>query len=197
MTSREKKNMLRLLIGVIVLTLCVGMATPVQAASSKNAKAHKAYEKQIKKDQKKYCPNGHLKYVHKDLNGDGIDELITLPGLGYGSELLYTYKNKKVKRVAGFGHYWSITKYYPKKKVLLCEGDYGGVSGQIYYRFKGTKLITKASLEGTYDMESGQTTYTYYVNGKKTTKQKYMSYIKKLTKGTKAKSLTKVKWKTY
>lgn len=199
MESREKKHAMRLLIGIMALTLCVGMVTPVQAASSKNAKAHKAYEKQIRKDQRKYCPgdDAYLYYTHKDLNGDGVDELITQPGLGYCSELVYTYKKGKVKRIAAFGNYWGISKYYKKKGVLLCEGDYGGLSGQIYYKLKGTKLVTKARREGTYDMETDKTAYAYYVNERKVSKQKYNSYVKQLTKGAKAKSLINIKWKTY
>lgn len=103
---------------VIVFVLCI-TAVPVeaQAASSKNKKAHKAYQKQLKKDKKKYRSGKEkLKYAYKDLNGDGIDELITEPDFGACSQIIYTYKGGKVKKLIEVGQ-GEFTQYY-KKKML-------------------------------------------------------------------------------
>lgn len=198
MALREKKYVIRLLIGIIALALCIGMATPVQAASSKNAKAHKAYEKQIRKDQRKYCPGEYLKYAYKDLNGDGINELITYPGFGYCMEILYTYKNGKAKKLISVGQ-GEFEKYYKKKKVLCYGGGHMDHYYQEYYKFEGSKLIKKAYLEESVELIGDEpvSEVRYYVNGKRTTKQKYKSYVKKLTKGDKAKRFSKLNWKTY
>lgn len=198
MTLREKKHAVRLLIGIIALALCVGTATPVQAASSKNAKAHKAYEKQIRKDQRKYCPDEYLKYAYKDLNGDGVDELITYPGFGYCMEILYTYKNGNVKKLISVAQ-GEFEKYYKKKKVLCYSGGHMDNYYEEYYKFKGSKLIKKAYMKESVELIGDEpvASVRYHVNGKKTTKQKYKSYVKNLTKGDKAKRFSKLNWKTY
>lgn len=150
MELREKKHAMRLLIGIVALTLCVGMVTPVQAASSKNAKAHKAYEKQIRKDQRKYCPgdDAYLYYTHKDLNGDGVDELITQPGLGYCSELVYTYKKGKVKRIGAFGNYWGISKYYKKRACCSVRATMAGCQAKFIISSKARSWSRKRGVKG-------------------------------------------------
>lgn len=187
---------------VIVFVLCVSaVPIPVQAAGAKNKKAHKAYQKQLKKDKKKYCSGKEkLKYAYKDLNGDGVDELITEPGFGYLSQIIYTYKSGKVKKVVEAGQ-GEFTKYYKKSKVLLYYGGHGDYESDEYYKFNGNKYKRVAYKEDifSYDNETDEETHTisYYVNGRNVDKSVYVAYVKKLIKGDNAKSFRKLKWKKY
>ncbi len=172
--------------------------TTDKVGNAKNKKAHKAYKKRIRKDQRKYCPNETLRYAYKDLNGDGIDELITYPGFGACTEILYTYKNGKAKKLISVAQ-GDFEKYYKKKKVLCYNGGHMDHYYEEYYKFKGSKLIKKAYLEESVELVGDEPVASayYYVNGKSTTEQEYKSYVKQLTKGDKAKPFSKLNWKTY
>lgn len=186
---------------VIVFALCI-TAVPIQAqaANAKNRKAHKAYLKQIKKDKKKYRNGGKIKYAYKDLNGDGIDELITEPDFGACMQIIYTYRRGKVRKLVEVGQ-GEFTKYYKKNKVLFYYGGHGDWEWDEYYKFQNNKYKRVAYKEVAFDynMETEEEIYTtsYYVKGKKVDKRVYTSYIKKLTKGDKAKSFRKIKRKKY
>ncbi|MCI8648352.1 MAG: hypothetical protein HFE76_16520 [Firmicutes bacterium] len=168
------------------------------AAATPNSKAHKAYVNQIKKDKKKYCSGEKLQYAYKDLNGDGIDELITYPGFGYCMEILYTYTNGKVKKLKELGQR-EFEKYYLKNKVLRSSGGHMDHYDTTYYKFQGSRLVKKAYQTETISIKKGNpvVTHKYYINGKKVSKSKYKAYVKKLTKGDKAKSFSKLNWKKY
>lgn len=196
------KILKKVMLIVIVFALCI-TAAPIQtqAASSKNKKAHKAYLKQIKKDKKKYRSGKEkLKYAYKDLNGDGIDELITEPEYGYCSQIIYTYKGGKVKKLVEVGQ-GEFMKYYKKNKVLYYYGGHGGSEYDEYYKLQNNKYkcVAHKDVEFDWNMETEEEIYTtsYYVKGKKVDKKVYTSYIKKLTKGDKAKSFRKIKRKKY
>lgn len=196
------KKLRKIMFMVIVFVLCI-TAVPVeaQAASSKNKKAHKAYQKQLKKDKKKYRSGKEkLKYAYKDLNGDGIDELITEPDFGYCSQIIYTYKGGKVKKLIEVGQ-GEFTQYYKKNRVLHYYGSHMSNSHDEYYKFQNNKYkcVAHKDVEFDWNMETEEEIYTtsYYVKGKKVDKKVYTSYIKKLTKGDKAKSFRKIKRKKY
>lgn len=187
---------------VIVFVLCItAVPIPVQAAGAKNKKAHKAYQKQLKKNKKKYCSGKEkLKYAYKDLNGDGVDELITEPGFGYLSQIIYTYKGGKVKKAVVVGQ-GEFTQYYKKNKVLHYYGSHMSNTHDEYYKFQNNKYkrIAYKEIIFDYDIETEEEIYTtsYYVKGKRVDKSAYALYIKKLTKGETAKSFRKLKWKKY
>lgn len=186
---------------VFIAVICISAGTVmVEAANSKNIDARNAYYKQIKKDKKEYKKdNEKLSYVFKDLNGDGIDELITYPGYGFCTEIIYTYSRGKVKEIANIGQ-GDFSKFYKKNKVLYCERGHMDVYNFEYYKFKGNKLIRKAYQLETVKWENGYdpvVTYEYFINDKRTSKDKYEKYTKKLIKGDKAQFLSKINWKDY
>ncbi len=186
---------------VFIAVICISAGTVmVEAANSKNIDARNAYYKQIKKDKKEYKKdNEKLSYVFKDLNGDGIDELITYPGYGFCTEIIYTYSRGKVKEIANIGQ-GDFSKFYKKDKVLYCERGHMDVYNFEYYKFKGNKLIRKAYQLETVKWENGYdpvVTYEYFINDKRTSKDKYEKYTKKLIKGDKAQFLSKINWKDY
>lgn len=187
--------------GIIILLVCaVSLSVPVEAAGTKNKRAHQAYAQQLKKDKEDFGLN-KLAYAYKDLDGNGIDELITYPGFDHATENIYIYRNGKVKQVAGVSMGY-FEKYYKKNKILYGSRtnmrDYNSTYHE-YFKLKGGKLVRKAHMLETSIYKSGKTEskYKYYVDGKKTTKKKYNSYVKKLLKGDKARYFSKMKWKKY
>ena len=187
--------------------MLLSLMQPVSAdaMSAKNKKAHKAYVNQLKKDKKNYCSgpfavNKKLPYVYRDLDGDKIDELITCPGYGYCTQIIYGYQNGKVKELARVGQGY-FTSYYPKTKVLyVAESGNQGNYYETYYKMIDGKYQTVAEREAAYFDKKGnwrkKPVYTYYVNGKKVSKAKYERYVKTLKKG-KAQDLINIKWKNY
>lgn len=195
----KKSKTIELLMFLIVICIT---ATTVKsyAANSVNKEVRSAYLKQVKKDKKEYKSNNEkISYAFKDLNGDGIDELITYPGYGFCTEIIYTYNKGKVKEIANVGQ-GDFSKFYKKNKVLYCERGHMDVYNDEYYKFKGKKLIRKAYRLEIVEWDNGAnpvTTYEYYINDNNVSKDRYEKYVKKLTKGDKAQSLSKIKWKTY
>ena len=174
--------------------------TPAYAMSARNKKAHKALTTQLKKDKRKYCSYGKLKYVYADIDGDHVDELITVPGYGYLTQAIYDYQNGNVRRVAAVGQ-GNFTKYYPKHKVIYIKNSgHMGVLCDYYYKYvKGTyKMAARAQKDyGNRSYDEKPVKITYTVNDKKVTKAEYSAYVKKLIKGEKGKSFSKLKWKRY
>ena len=184
---------------IIILMICVtAISSPVQAANLNNKKAHRAYTKQLKKDKKELGLN-KLEYAYKDLDGDGIDELITYPGFDHYAECIYTYRNGKVKEVVAT-NMGDFEKYYSKNKILYGSrvNIYNFDSTYYeYFKFKNGKLVRKAYKVETMTYKNGKSLskYKYYVNEKKVTKKKYDSYVKQLLKKDKARYFKKLKWK--
>jgi len=121
----------------LIGTLFFNNTVPV-CAVSKNAKIKKAYAKALENKTIKYVTKNYvggsmpLAYSLRDINGDGIKDLV----LSLGEEFLYawTYRNGKVKVLFkkyvsdpmifyydGKGTYWSVTEgdsvYYSKLKI--------------------------------------------------------------------------------
>ena len=91
--------------------------------------------------------------------------------------------------------------YYSNHKVIyIMYSGHRGVLCDYYYKYvKGTyKMAARAQKDygnRSYDEKPVKVTYT--VNDKKVTKAEYSAYVKKLIKGEKGKSFSKLKWKRY
>lgn len=196
----KKKFRIVLLLFTLMLICC----TPVSAnaMSTANKKAHKAFTSQLKKDKKQYCnfARTKLQYAYADIDGDKVDELITVPGYGYLYQAIYDYKSGKIKSIAGVGQ-GSFTKYYPKKKVIyINKSGHMGVLCDFY--LKPVKGVYKAVAYAKYDYGSRSYSQkpektTYYVNDKVVSKKSYTAYVKKIIKGENGKTFKSLKWKTY
>lgn len=180
----------------MVLTTLIPETT-VLAESNINKKAHAAFNRELQS-----LKSGRLTllpYAYKDVDGDNIDELITEPGFGAYYQVIYKYKNGKVKQVCAIGQ-GPFKKYYSKKKVIYSEktGHMGGLYDTYFKWSNGTYKVVAFVLR-TYsgDYNATPDTVEYYINNKKTSKEKYQSYTKKLIKGDKGKSFSKIKWKKY
>lgn len=196
------KKIIKTLSVVLAMVLLCSSPVPVHAASAKNTAAHKALKKQIKSDKKQYCKlrNEKLTYAFADIDGDKVDELITMPGFGYLTYAVYDYKNGTVKRVSTIGH-GSYVYYYPKKKLLYSECAHMGYMWTTYYKYSNGKYKVVAQVMKDYTDRSYEAakpkSSKYYVNGKKVTKAKYNKFVKSLKKGDKAKKTSSLKWKKY
>ena len=113
-------------------------------------------------------------------------------------EIIYTYTKGKVKKLVSVGQ-GEFEKYYLKNKILYSNWGHMDYFYTEYYKFQGSKLVKKAYQKETISLKKGNpvVTHKYYVNGKRVSKSKYKAYVKKLTKGDKAKSFSKLKWKNY
>ena len=139
-------------------------------------------------------------YVYADIDGDHVAELITESAYGYLTQAIYDYQNGNVRRVATVGQ-GNYTKYYPKHKVIYIKNSgHMGVLCDYYYKYvKGTyKMAARAQKDyGNRSYDEKPVKITYTVNDKKVTKAEYSAYVKKLIKGEKGKSFSKLKWKRY
>lgn len=165
-----------------------------------NQKAHQAFMKQIKEDKKNYIyGDGQIKYLFIDLDGDEIDELITYPGYGFISQVVYDYKNGKVIEAGNLSH-CEIQSFYVESNVIYASGAQMGTAFDAYYKFKNGKLSEIAvKNEYWYDLNGNllkKPTYDTYINEKKVSRTRFQKYVKTLTKG-KQKDFSKIKWKEY
>lgn len=187
----------KIIIMMVMMAVCItAIPIPAQAASAKNKKARKAYVVQLKKDKKRWKNEGSkIGYVYADLNGDGVEELITRSGNKYLTGVsIYTYKQGKVKRVYDTEVFsLKCLKYYKSKKVLY-ELNSSGLDddSEGYYKFSGNKYKLKCG-----SCVNGKKYYDCFVNGKTKSASAYKKYVKSLVKKSKAKSFNKLKWKKY
>ncbi|MCR4691314.1 MAG: hypothetical protein K5739_08220 [Lachnospiraceae bacterium] len=201
----NKKFWLRTLL-VLSLFLCVFDTACYAKPSTK--KVHAAFMKQVKKDKKEYMtfPGQKLPYAFADLDNDKVDELITMPGYGYCSEIVYKYIGGKVKMVTLMSQ-GNFEKYYRKNKVLYAPmTGHQGVYSTGYFKYDKSK---KKYVEVAYQRISYEAykngkvkqlkkpLVAYYVGKKKVSKKKFNKYVKKLTKGEKGQDLNALVWKKY
>lgn len=203
--SREEHKMKRksrMLLLLFTMMLICSMPVSANAMSATNKKAHKAFTSQLKKDKKQFCSfsKSKLKYVYADIDGDKVDELITEPGYGYCSQIIYDYQNGKVKSVAVCSQ-GTFTTYYPKHKaIFIKKSGHMGYLSDFYLKFNGKsyKWVATASYEyKTYDYSKRPSKTTYAVKSKAVSKKQYIAYTKKVVKGEKGKSFKSLKWKKY
>lgn len=187
---------------LLAVLLCIQIPTiSAQAMSKANQKAHKAFAEQLKKDKKKFCSfSMKLKYAYVDVDGDKVDELITYPGFGYCTQIIYDYRGGKVKDVCCVGQ-GTFTKYYKKNKVIFInDSGHMGCLGDYYYKWKnGTYKLAayKSSYYASGDYNAEPDEVHYYVNNSEVSSAEYKAYTKKLVKGAKAYKFSKIKWKKY
>ena len=197
------KKSTRILSLLLALVMLFTVPTPAYAMSARNKKAHKALTTQLKKDKRKYCSYGKLKYVYADIDGDHVDELITVPGYGYLTQAIYDYQNGKVKTVAVVGQ-GTFTRFYRKNKIITIKNSgHMGVLYDYYMKYSSSshkyKIVAYAQKDyGNRSYDEKPISTTYHVNNKQTSKSKYQAYIKKLSaKKETGIRFSSLKWKRY
>lgn len=137
-----KKRLVKLLTGILMCSLCVGLfspATGAQAASKKTkARARAAYKKVVKSCiEESY--NGTVKAVFVDIDRDGIKDLIIQ------NEQLsldcYSYKKGSLKH-SSFNTCMRTRVFYNKKRKSIAtvtkydQSSSGSYNYYLYYRLK-------------------------------------------------------------
>lgn len=123
-----------------------------------------------------------LEFATFDIDHNGIKELIVTGDYMYHANI-YAYLGGKVTLIdsAFSGSY----VYYKNKNLVFNSSAHTGYYPESYAVYKNGRMKVLANAEGQDDF-SGDTykiKYTYYINGKKTTAQKYKAYVKKLKSG--------------
>lgn len=171
------KNLFYMIFGVV---LVAGVFSGVEVkAASKNDKALKAYADFLEDSE-------YEKFALADINRDGVKELF-VEDSWKGGDCLYIYKSGKVDLVDDFNWSWDVA-YYPNKNYIVAErvGVYDDYTAHYRLSKKG-KITMLAEKSGVVNFENGnrKVKYTYKLKGKKVTKKKYNSYVKKLKKNAK------------
>lgn len=196
----NKKHIIGVLCCFLMITTMSITEVDVSAGTNMDKKAHTAFRKALPKLEKEYGGlMGGLAYAFVDVDGDDIDELIIEPGYGYYYQGVYRYRHGRVKRVCAIGQ-GPFKRYYPKRKVIYSKktGHMGTLMDHYFKWSNGTyKIVAYAVRTYSGDYDAAPDTIGYYINNKKTTKRKYQSYTRRLIRGDKGKSFSKIRWKQY
>ena len=195
MKSRKWSAIIKICL-VISCMICF-FPVPTQAISAKNKKAHAAFEKQLKKEKKRYCyrSDPYIEYAYCDLDKDKVDEMIVTTTVMAPYELIFRYNNGKVEKVASADQ-GQFNTYYKKNKVLCSGYAHMGVCYDMYYKWDKSeyKLVAYKRIEG---VGTNDIHISYNVKKKNVSKKTYNNYIKKLKKGDKGRKFSNIKRKKY
>ena len=166
------KRILTLLTLVVMMGACYIFNTNNIQAASKKTKAMNAYKEflaaeTIEWDGSEYDAS-ELEFLTADIDGDKVPELVISY---YATEKIYTYKNNKVKHVLQ-----GDIVIYPKEHIVTnSKLDDDGVKLDFYKITKG-----KAKKFATFAMyyEKGKKKFSYKINGKKVSGNKFDKKIK-------------------
>lgn len=129
------------------------------------------------------CMAQPSRYAFYDIDGNGIDELLT--GGGYFANAFYTYQDGEIVYL-WHNKYGGNFKLYPEKGII--ELPIGGHMDQYYQQFvsvrgtKGKRAAVKSwTVHHLSDTET-ETTYKYKLAGKRVTKEQYQQYVDRLKK---------------
>lgn len=128
--------------------------------------------------------DGKIKFEIKDMNKDGIPELVFDTSLYYGDqcpEVLYTFYNGKVKCAGEAGHAGGFYQFNNSKIFQVEAYKWGSVYFTYYYYYKLNK--GKMRLVASHIVDCGNdgmgNKSTYKISGKKSTKAKFNNFLKK------------------
>ncbi len=171
------------------------------AGETENDRAHKAYIRALKENSYKKTPDLCMAqpsgYSFYDIDGNGVDELLTYGG--YFANAFFTYQDGKIVYLC-HEKYGGNFRIYPEKGIIeLPDGGHMDHYYASFIRVDGTRTKCAAEKDWVvhYLNRSGsktKTTYKYKLSGKRVTKAKYEKYVRALkkTKVVKRKQLT---WK--
>lgn len=177
-----------MLMCALFLSMSVGSSAASKAA--KNATAHSKLTAKLNSTISSYS---EIRYKFADVTADGVDELIMVcaPSKKGGKNsdyLIYTYKNKKVKKIYDYSSFAVVHFRFHKKTKTIITYTLGNKKEGFYiyqlqkngkYKLLGSKSRTArkagAIEDGLWSFKSGT---------KKTTNKKFNKIVKKTKKGT-------------
>ena len=176
-------------------------------AASRSAAAKRAYARILSSEadaegiiSTSWGLGASTKFALLDINRDKVPELIFTPDDGYHVDIISYIKGKAKPVGGGFSGY---QRYYPKKHIYFSNTTHTGDDVHTYYKFTGNKMKPLAEKYGNCGINAvtgkkkknsnldGFAPYRYTVRGKKVSKKKYQTYVKKLVSGAKN---AKPKW---
>ncbi|MBQ9001922.1 MAG: hypothetical protein IJ087_08730, partial [Eggerthellaceae bacterium] len=178
--------------------------------ANRNAEARGALKKKLKALYKEYrdsyAPNNGftgMRYRFADLNGDKVDELlVSQDNRWQPMNSVYGFASGKVVAISsaafsvGEGVFDHRIVSYKKRGVLKVHDWHNNYAGDRYYKWNGktSKLVAAREDDAIW---SGHN-YTYYVNGARVSESKFNAYVKKITRGAKARDFSSESgWRTY
>lgn len=168
------KKVKKLCCVLLAVILCMGMTVTAMAASSKYNAAIASY--------KRYMRGKSGSYLIRDIDGNGIPELIFHESY-YRNELL-TYNPKTRKSIClgyvGMGKGYNMPVRYSKRchTVMLPNANTGG-SYEVIYRVRGTKVRKICTIEG---RNNKFCKFGWYINGKRVSNSTYKKIMKRYMK---------------
>ena len=157
-TRKQKFTNTYLLLFIIIL---IG-TTAACTKESPEVKAYKEYlsGKQIYWYPYKDVPTSELEYDIRDINNDGVAELMIADhnvANGWGFYRLYTYHNSKMELVWMADNGSGAGEFYPSLRLFVTERLHQGVYEKVYYSFAELPIqqLYKESVVERYDMEPG------------------------------------------
>ena len=131
-------------------------------------------------DYIKNNPTGSSKYTLFDIDGDNIDEMIMYGG--YINYMLFNYYAKEV-RFLDMSKYGTF-RVYPETHAVWASYGHKNSWSESWKQINSRGAKTIAEKEWKLDPKTQTfTNYTYKVNGKKVSKKKYKTTVKRLKKG--------------
>lgn len=184
------------------------VARPTTA--NRNAEARSALKNKLKALYEEYRDYGApsngftgMRYRFADLNNDKVDELLVSQDnhwqpmnsvFGFSSGEVVAISSSSFS--VGEGVFDHRIVSYKKRGVFKVHDWHGYYARDRYYKWNGKTSKLVASRED--DAIWSGHNYTYYVNGAKVSKSKFNAYVKKITKGAKARDFsTETGWRTY
>lgn len=211
---KTQKHILQVfcLSAVLLLTTLLVHGENVQAASAKT-KALKAYGKLMAKSKTAdFTQNSSSSFALAYIDNDKIPELIIqnfYGGMIKGNYAVYTYRNGKVKRVAGPDTLGTSISYYKKKGVIRGSLWYtvpmgGPGEGTTYCQMKKGKIVSILKKEvfepnEAYGRTKTESSWFYDTSGKgnkfkSLSKKSFNSKLKKMTGSKKPTTLKSIKF---
>ena len=219
-----KKCVRNLVICFLLVSLFSCMRIDTVSCAKVNKKSvHKAYEKELKKVDKKWnkffkgsAGNGAKYFTYYDLNKDGIEECFVVWSWGTEDSIvscggtdvaIYTYYKGKVKKLVHSltgGGTWGAIKFYKNRKYIdFYEKGGWTYAADVFKTLKKGKLASIGKSEKTLDSnqynKTGKQVWSYKINGKDVSQKKYEAYQKNKVseKGLKMYKLTNANLKKY
>ena len=169
-----KKKLRKLLCILLTAVLCLGIAVPASATSSKYSAATNAYYSYMR------GKSGYYKIV--DIDKNGVPELLINDRSKTANEI-YTYntKTRRIVRLGSimYGKGYRMPIYYSRTShtAMICNANTGG---QTYYLYKingtrATRLVNGEVYNGKF--QSG-----YSINGRKVSRTTFRKTIRKYMK---------------
>ena len=185
----------------ILLSFVIIVIITASSVSAKENVAEKAYLDYLKGDYVYWypygnVPNSDLKYDIKDINNDGIQELMiqdTNVANEWGFYRLYTYHNSEIELVWMADNGSGSGEFYPDLQIYVTERLHQGVYEKTYYSYKQLPMepiYTATSVEKINEDSRNDFSIVkeYQKNREPISEEQYKYEIRNLLKGEEGKS---------